>query len=55
MENQHRHRENRVHEKNFAVPDIIPLTEDNDSRPPTGAPVSDDKSSVDYLLVHPPA
>ena len=36
------------------VPDIIPLTEDNDFRPPAGAPVYDDKSGVDSLLVHPP-
>ena len=37
------------------VPYIIPLnTKDNDARHPTGTPVSDYKSSVDFLLVHPP-
>ena len=41
--------------KNFAVRDIIPLdTKDTYARPPTGTPVSDNESSVDYLLGNPP-
>ena len=54
MDDQRRRREDRIREKNHAVPDIIPLTEDNDTRPPTGAPISDDESSVDSLLGHTP-
>ena len=36
------------------VPDIIPLTEYNNDRPPKGDTVSDDDSSVDSSLGHPP-
>ena len=36
------------------VYDIIPLIEDNDVRPTTYSPVSDNDSSVDSSLVHPP-
>ena len=55
MENQSRHQEYRIRDKNRTVPDIIPLnTKDNDSRPPTGAPISDDESIVDSFLGHPP-
>ena len=47
--------EDFFHEKNRAVPDIIPLnTKDNDYRPPTGPPASDDELSVDSLLGHIP-
>ena len=54
MENQRRRQEDLICEKNCTVPDIIPLTEDNDTRTPTGAPVSDNNAIVDSLLVHPP-
>ena len=54
MENQRRRHEDCICEKNPAVPDIIILAEENNARPPTGAPVSDDESSVHYLLGHPP-
>ena len=53
MYNQRRHRDDHICEKNHTVPDIIPLTEDNNAGPPTGTPVSSDKSIVDYLLGHP--
>ena len=36
------------------VSDIIPFTKYTDDRPPTGAPISYNKSSIDYLLGHPP-
>ena len=49
LENQRRRWEDRIGEKNRAVPDIITLkTKDNDASPPMGSPVSDEKSSVDY-------
>ena len=54
LENQHRHQEDRILKKNLLVPDIIALTEDNDAKPPTCAPVSDENSSVDYSLGHTP-
>ena len=47
-------RADSIFNKNRAVPDIIPLnTKDNDARPPTSTPVSENNSSVDYLLGHP--
>ena len=52
--NQSKRREDCICEKNHAVPDIIPLTEDNYARPPTGYPISNDKSIVDVLLGIPP-
>ena len=54
MENQRRRQEDHICEKNRAVLDIIPLKEDNDARPVTGAPIYDDKSSVGSSLGHPP-
>ena len=54
MKNQRRHRDDRICDKNRAVHDIIPLTEDNYYSHPTGAPVSDDDSSVDYSFRYPP-
>ena len=54
MENKRRRREYFIRKNNRAVPDIIYLdTKYNNDRPPKGAPVSDEKSSVYYLLVHP--
>ena len=53
LENQRRRREGFIRENNRDVLGIIPLnTKDNNVRPPTGAPVSDDNSIVDYLLGH---
>ena len=55
LENQHRHQEDHIREKNSTMPDIIPLnTKDNDARPHMGAPVSENYSIVDPLLGHPP-
>ena len=44
---QRQRREQRVHEHNKAVPDIIPLNQKNDSLPPVGVPISDDEMSDD--------
>ena len=53
LKNQRRYREDSISEKNRAVTDIITLnTKDNGTRPHKGAPVSDEESSVDYLLGH---
>ena len=53
MENHCRCQGDLIHEKNKSEPDIITLnTKDNYARPPTGAPVSDEKSSVHYSLGH---
>ena len=55
MENQLSCRENRIREKNCAVPDIVPMnTKDKDTRPTTGPPISDYNSSVYSSLGHPP-
>ena len=54
FDNQLRRRDDRIHENNHVVPDIIPLAKGNYAMPHTGAPVSDDESSVDYLLEHSP-
>ena len=54
LENQRRRWQDCISEKNHAVPDIIPLTEDNDTRPPTGAPTSENKPSVDSSLGNQP-
>ena len=54
MENHLRSQEDFIREKNRVVPDIIPLAGSNDARPTTGAPISDNESSVDSLLGHPP-
>ena len=44
-----------IFEKNRLAPDIISLnTKDKYARPPTGAPVSDNYSSIDSLLGHLP-
>ena len=52
--NHHRRQEDRIFDNNREVPDIIHLTEDNNTRPPMVSPVSDDDSSVDSLLGHAP-
>ena len=55
LDNQKRHQEYFIREKNRAVPDIIPLnTKYKGDRLSTGAPVSDDKSSFYSQLGHPP-
>ena len=54
LENQRRRWEDLICEKNCTVPDIIPLTEDNDARTSTGAPVFDNNAIFDSLLGHPP-
>ena len=43
LENNRRRQEDHIREKNHLVTDIVHLTEDNDDRPPIGAPVSGDK------------
>ena len=53
MNNHRRLQEYRICKKNHEFLDIIPLTEDNDARPPTVAPVSDDTSSFDSSLGRP--
>ena len=54
MEKKSRRQEDCICDKNCAVPVIITLKENSYSRLPTSAPVSDDKSSIDYLLGHTP-
>ena len=53
LENKCRRQEDCIRGNNHAVLDIIPLGEDKDASPSMGTPVSDNKSSVDYSLVHP--
>ena len=50
---QRRRSEDRIHEHNRAVPDIIPLNVKDDADPPIRAHVSNDESSIDSLLEHP--
>ena len=55
LKNKHRCREDGIHNKNSAVPDIIPLnTKNNKDRSPMGAPVSEDESSVESFLGYQP-
>ena len=48
--------EDQLHERNWAIPEIISLNaKDDDNFSPRGSPILDDELSVEYSVGHPPS